>query len=311
MHNAGRDNPPSEAEIYDYGLFLIQEVLDGHGKQLSDYHLPMPEHDWNARIGNRLIAEQLAYIPQEEAASAAQQIPLLNVEQKAAYNTIMDAVSTNQSKTFFLHGPAGTGKTFVYNTLCHSLRSQSKIVLCVASSGIASLLLQGGRTVHFRFKVPIQIHETSMCSIKKGTSLAELLKRADLIVWDEAPMQHRHIAEAINCTLKDIREDQHQFGGLTVVFGGDFKQILPVIVKGSRAEIVGASLTRSRLWQNMHVLFLKKNMRLGQSDADRAFAKWLQEMGTLHQMEPSNDPSTGSPCYKQYSEGHRCNRRGL
>jgi ATP-dependent DNA helicase PIF1 len=46
-------------------------------------------------------------------------------------------------------------------------------------------------------------------------------------------MQHRHIHEAVDRTFQDIRHSDKPFGGLTIVFGGDFKQILPVIVKGS------------------------------------------------------------------------------
>ena len=68
---------------------------------------------------------------------------------------------------FFLHGAGGTGKTFLYNTLCYHLRSQDKIVLCVASSGIDSLLLQGGCTAHSCFKIPIPFYESSVCNILK------------------------------------------------------------------------------------------------------------------------------------------------
>ena len=73
----------------------------------------------------------------------------------------MKAVEEKSGQTFFLHGFGGTGKTYVYNTLCHALCGQRKIVLCVASSGIASLLLISGRTAHSTFKIPIEIHEGS------------------------------------------------------------------------------------------------------------------------------------------------------
>ena len=107
-------------------------------------------------------------------------------------------------------------------------------MICVASSGIASPLLLGGRTSHSTFKIPTEIHEGSTCSIGKHSDLAELIKAADLVIWDEASMQHRHIHEAVDRSLRDIRHcEDKPFGGLTVVFGGDFKQILPVIVKGS------------------------------------------------------------------------------
>jgi len=88
-----------------------------------------------------------------------------------------------------LHGPGETGKTYVYNTLCYFLRGQGKIVLCVALSGIAALLLIDGRTAHSCFKIPINIHELSMCEIKKNSQLADLIRATDLIIWDEASIQ--------------------------------------------------------------------------------------------------------------------------
>jgi hypothetical protein len=70
-----------------------------------------------------------------------------------------------------LQGPVGTGKTFAYNTLCNYYRGLGKIVLCVASSGIAALLLPGGRTSHSRFLIPLQVNRTSKCYIKKNSDL--------------------------------------------------------------------------------------------------------------------------------------------
>ena len=69
--------------------------------------------------------------------------------------------------------PGGTGKTFLYNTLLAQVRSQSQIALRLASSGIAALLLSGGRTVHSRLKVPIDINELSVSNIWKQSSLAQ------------------------------------------------------------------------------------------------------------------------------------------
>ena len=91
-----------------------------------------------------------------------------------------------------MQGPAGTGKTFLYKLLCSYFRSKGKIVLCVASSGIAALLLPGGRTSHSRFKIPIMIHESSTCAISPNTRPGGLIKKISLIIWDEVPMQHKY-----------------------------------------------------------------------------------------------------------------------
>ena len=71
----------------------------------------------------------------------------------------------------------------------------------MASSGVASLLLPKGRTAHSRFKIPFDITDTSTCSVKRGTMLAELLQVTSLIIWDEAPMTHRRCFEALDTTM--------------------------------------------------------------------------------------------------------------
>ncbi|OBZ80282.1 ATP-dependent DNA helicase pif1, partial [Choanephora cucurbitarum] len=174
---------------------------------------------------------------------------LFNSDQKYAFDTIVDKLqSTDLSNdtslansenaiVFFLHGPAGTGKTFVYNTLSNYLRSQRKIGLCVASSGIASLLLSGCRTSHFRLKIPIKVNETSSCYNPKNSELAELLRKTDLIIWNEVPMQNKQCFEAVDRTFKDIRSNNTLFGGLPVLLGDDFAQIPPVLMQNARIPL--------------------------------------------------------------------------
>lgn len=91
--------------------------------------------------------------------------------------------------------------------------------------------------------------------------------------------QHRFAPEALDRTCHNIRDNEKPFGRLTVVFGGDFQQTLPVIPRGAREEIVGVTLQRSPLWSQIQVLCLKKNMQLEQGDsASRRFAQWLLDV---------------------------------
>jgi hypothetical protein len=217
---------------------------------------------------------------EEQAQLATDCIACLNQDQRAAFEKIMSAFTTRSGEIFFVHGPGGAGKTYLYNTLCYHLCSQGKIVLCVASSGIAAILLKGGRTAHSRFKIPIPCHESSMCGIPKNTPLAELICVADLVIWDEAPMQHCHIMEAVDRTFRDLHNSDKPFGGLRCVFGGDFQQILPVVVRGSRAKTVGSCIQHSSLWRDITVLHLCQNMCLNTNiEAERDFAKWQLEVG--------------------------------
>ncbi|KAL7096997.1 hypothetical protein ACP275_10G115200 [Erythranthe tilingii] len=127
-----------------------------------------------------------------------------------------------------------------FRDACYVLvRSKGEIVINVASSGIASLLLPGGRTTHSRFGLPINVHKSSTCSISQQSPQAELLIRAKLIIWDEAPMMHRYYFEALDKTMKSILQVDKLFGGKVVVLRGDFRQILPVVLKASRQDIVG------------------------------------------------------------------------
>jgi PIF1-like helicase len=115
-------------------------------------------------------------------------------------------------------------------------------------------------TSHSCFQIPLIIHESSICSISRDSICAKLLEKTELIVWDEALMQHHNLPEAVNRIFKDALQSDQLFGGIPVVFGGDFHQILPVIERGSQPQIVGASLQCSILWQHIKVLHLKINM---------------------------------------------------
>jgi uncharacterized radical SAM superfamily protein len=81
-------------------------------------------------------------------------------------------VSVGGELTTFMSDHGGTGKTFLWRTIMATLRSQGHIILAVASSGVASLLLPGGRTSHLRFHIPLELHEESRCAIARGTNLA-------------------------------------------------------------------------------------------------------------------------------------------
>jgi hypothetical protein len=167
---------PTDAQVQDYGLYLIDKLLSHYGKRLQEWEsMPQIVGNWGQLFGNRLILEQLEYNTERLAEVAAHCIASFTPDQSAAFEKITTAVSTGSGDIFFLHGPGGTGKTYLYNTLCHHLRSQGKIVLCVASSGIAAILLKGGRTAHSRFKIPIPCHESSVCGIPKSSELAELI----------------------------------------------------------------------------------------------------------------------------------------
>jgi hypothetical protein len=191
---------------------------------------------------------------------------LLNEQQRAAYDEIMSKVDTKQDGLFFVDGPGGTGKTFLYRALLGTVRCQNKIAVATATSGVAASIMSGGRTAHSRFKIPVTLDDKCGCGFTKQCGTTKLLQQASLIIWDEASMTKRQALEALDYSMHDIMDCKDlPFGGKIVVFGGDFRQVLPVVRKGSRAQVVGASLRKSYLWEFMRHLKLVRNMR-AQSD---------------------------------------------
>ena len=73
-------------------------------------------------------------------------------------------------------------------------------------------------------------------------------------------MSHCWVTETIDRTLRDVCDQKNmQFGGKLIVFDSDFRQILPVVTKGSSADIVTTSLLRSHFWTDCHVMHMKIN----------------------------------------------------
>ena len=219
---------PSDLQVLSLCLHLIQQLLQQSGKTLSDYGLPDPPIPFDELHGvPRIIADELHYDRDGMREIWESGYTRLNGEQKLIVDTIIASINSPRGRLFFVDGPGGTGKTFVENLLLAYARSQGHIALAVASSGIASTLLVGGRTSHSRFKIPLNIFEDSVCEIKAQTPLADLFRMTKLIIWDEAPAQHRYCFEAVDRTLKDILQNDHCFGGITVVFAGN-GPLLPI-----------------------------------------------------------------------------------
>jgi len=142
-------------------------------------------------------------------------------DQRIIFDAVVSAVKSQSSRLFFIDGPDGTGKTFVENLILARVRSARQIALAVTSSEIASILLDDDRTAHSRFKISFDILQDNICDIKAQSALAELLRRTILVIWNEASAQNRYCFEAVDRTLKDVRQNDQWFEGIVVVFSGN------------------------------------------------------------------------------------------
>ncbi|GFU82852.1 ATP-dependent DNA helicase [Trichonephila clavipes] len=77
----------------------------------------------------------------------------------------------------------------------------------ISMSGIAATLVEGGKTAHFEFKLPLNIHhsESVKYNISKRNVMAHVLSEAKLIIRDKCSMAHKKGIEALNRTIQDIR----------------------------------------------------------------------------------------------------------
>lgn len=288
---------PSPAQIWDLALSDLERLAGQHGTSLADLGLPVPSQEFvPGDLAHGLIVEELAYDRDEQQRIFDQGMATANADQARAVNQVIHSVNNNLGQLFFLDGPGGTGKTFVEHLCLAKVRAMGKIALPVASSGVAALLLQGGRTAHFRFSIPVDVMEDSVCNVSYQSRQAELFRRTDLIIWDEAVMQNNLCFYAVNRMLQDVREAEGVlFGGITVLFAGEFalrlvhaidsagdlRQCLPVLPLATRGEQIAATISRSSFWPSVVTLPLTINMRLQNSDDSltKQYGDWLLALG--------------------------------
>ncbi|XP_076030510.1 uncharacterized protein LOC143018816 [Oratosquilla oratoria] len=270
-------------EIYLDALDDIQQhVLNCGGGSITQYGLPASRG--GVRPSN-LIRREKAYNKQKLKESVEEKVKLLNDKQRQVYDTVMYRVENShryRNNGVFVNAAGGTGKSFVLNLLIDTVRSQGKVALAVASSGIAATVLSGGRTAHNMFKIPLmEYDETRACSINKNTELARLLQQTQLIVWDEVVMANKNMLTAVDITLRDIMDNDDFMGGKVFVCAGDFRQILPVIRNGGKTEELAYCIKSSYMWDGLTKLELTENVRLKKDDVkNNKFAKQLLSLGT-------------------------------
>ena len=120
---------------------------------------------------------------------------------------------------------------------------------------------------------------TSMCRIPRGSELHQLLEQTDLSIWDGIPMQHNNAPDAADCTIRDLKKVFRPFTGITVLFSGNFRQTLPVVHRGTRANAIAASIRQSSLWNNVKLYHLHRNECLEQIPENIVHAAWLLPIG--------------------------------
>ena len=205
-------------------------------------------------------------------------------EQRVIYNRIVGAVETQTPLYLFVSARGGCGKTYLLNAVLMRVRSLDAggcVALAMATTGIAAVLLENGRTFHSRMKAPLNPTEESMLRIPAQSELAKLVRMAKLLIVDEATMLDNRLLAALDRSLCDLMNSDRPLGGKIIVLSGDFRQCLPVVPRASRAGIVEICINQSPLWRHFEVMELSQNMRVracGNPELIR-WDKWTQSVG--------------------------------
>lgn len=177
-----RQKPNQTTKILHLTCVALENYLDTMGKSLQHFQLDTYNQSETLECKISWDISDALHAPIPTCYNDAPE--LLNQEQLAVFDCIMHHVTNDKPGAFFVDGPGGTGKTFLYCALYVMVRRLGKIVLPTATSGIAASNLPTGRTAHSRFKLPIDDTGSLVCNVSKQSSLGHLLSQSSLIIWD-------------------------------------------------------------------------------------------------------------------------------
>jgi len=156
-------------------------------------------------------------------------ISVLSKEQKYAYNKF------TQGENLFITGPGGTGKTRLVKYLVEYAKSAAKPIQVCAMTGCAAVLLQcNARTLHSwsGIKLAKGPKKQVIDSVLRNRNACKAWRAAKILILDEISMLSKKVFEIIEELGRTIRKSSSPFGGLQVVFVGDFYQLPPVGTDG-------------------------------------------------------------------------------
>ena len=103
-------------------LYELEAGLKFYGKSLKDFAIELPPRHLLEILQNRSIMEERSYDPEVLRRESENMVPKLNMQQRAIFERILDAVNSQRQELMFLYGHGGTCKTFVWKTLIYTLR---------------------------------------------------------------------------------------------------------------------------------------------------------------------------------------------
>ena len=120
-------------------------------------------------------------------------------------------------KLYFIDGPGGSGKTYLYNSILRNCKFQGIKTLSLAWTGIAASLLIDGRTSHSAFNLPLEYDETLSVRVPRKSDMWSKIRQASLVIWDVITFVPKYVLDAVDILLRDMMSTDIPFGGKTVI----------------------------------------------------------------------------------------------
>lgn len=274
-----------EQHCHNKMLLALNELLIDKNKTLTNFGIEEPDAS---------LTEQLRpnHRPTSEIDEGALEVfrrcePILNPGQRNLYTTLKECIDEARPGYFRFDAIGGSGKTFLSDVLLSYVRKETDIAIACALSGIAATLMRLGTTFHRRWRAPIPCFHDSLPNIKLNSQEADVIRAAKLIIIDEVSMMHKHLLDMLDKFLKILMENEQVMGGKIVILMHDFRQILPVVTKGRRGNIVDAAVFNADCWKHFTELNLETNMRVEtlvqkfphRAQQLREHADWLLALG--------------------------------
>lgn len=157
----------------------------------------------------------------------------LSKEQEEAFNLYLDR------KNIFITGPGGAGKSVLIRQIWNHASIYGKKIQVCALTGCAAVLLRcKAKTIHSFSGIGLGTgaHEIIISKIMKNPYKKKAWRSVDILVVDEVSMMSKRIFELLDLIGKTVRRDNRPFGGIQMIFSGDFYQLPPITDNGEPPE---------------------------------------------------------------------------
>lgn len=252
---------------------------------------------------------------------------VLNDKQQEAFDLIVNGVGN-----VLLTGNAGTGKSFVITQAIKALVKKGVRIQICASTGLAATAI-GGKTFHSAFRIyPKTVYDfnnkkvgieelikaTKYAFMKKSKSVQrsrDMIRYLDMIIIDEVSMVHIFDLIRLDEQLRFVRNNDKPFGGIRMVFVGDFLQLEPVHNNRLSPVNLPDSLSAfcyesKRSWKNASITTVQLTKIVRQQDEYFAtflnnvrcgiWQPWMQEV--IDKCKERQIPETGVPFFSSKNE---------